>query len=75
MILSDKHFKEVKSLTEEKVAQLDQYVKVLKLDTNFWLYYGRTRLNDETGNTITCQLYGENVFVNGGLKYKYFTDK
>lgn len=50
MIFSDKEFQKVKSLTEDKVEELDKYVEMLKLDTNNWIYYGRTRFGDETGS-------------------------
>ena len=31
------------------------------LDTNSWIYFARTRLNDQTGHTIKCTFYGKDV--------------
>lgn len=50
MILSDEDHKQIKNLTAEKVKYLDDWVVKLKMDIYLFLYIGRTRLGDETGN-------------------------
>lgn len=50
MILSDKDHSSVKNLTAQKVNELDKWVNKLMLDTHKYLYIGRTRIGDNTGN-------------------------
>ena len=50
MILSDTDYKSVKNLTAEKVHHLDKWANEIYLDTYRWLYIGRTRHGDDTGN-------------------------
>ena len=50
MIMSEEDHRSVKNLTAEKVNQLDQLVRELRLDIHKYLYVGRTRIGDETGH-------------------------
>lgn len=40
------------------MKRFDLITNKLKLDTNRWVYIGRTRLNDQTGNQIKCTYHG-----------------
>lgn len=43
------------------MQRLDECISKLKLDSYKWLYIGRTRLNDQTGNQIECIYHGKDV--------------
>lgn len=58
MLLSDKDHSSIKNLTAEKVDELDKWMVKLKLDTYRFLYIGRTRVGDETGNQVETIFYG-----------------
>ena len=60
MLMNDEQHKKVLSLTEQRVEELDQLAKKLLLDTNKFVYFGRSRLNDETGRSLECIFYGQN---------------
>lgn len=49
------------NLKKDVVKRLDLLADFLMLDTNYWLYSARTRLNDETGHTINAIFHGENI--------------
>lgn len=71
MILSDSEHKAIKNLTADKVQTLDEYCVKLKMDTYRWLFVGRTRLGDETGNQIECIFYGKDRQApEANLKYE-----
>lgn len=65
MLISDKTYKQIKNLTHEQVQRLDEATKKLKMDTYQWLYNGRTRVGDETGHQIECNLVGKDVETDG----------
>ena len=60
-IMSEEEHKHVKNLNKETVKKLDILAQNLLLDTNYWLYSARTRLNDQTGHTVNCIYYGQNI--------------
>lgn len=71
MILSDKEHGDIKNLTAQKVQTLDEHCVRLKMDTYRWLFVGRTRLGDETGNQIECIFYGrDRQAPEANLKYE-----
>ena len=65
MLLDDDEHESVMSLTEETVERLDKTAKILQLDEGFasYRYFGRSRLNDQTGNSIRCKLHFNAVFA------------
>lgn len=65
MLISDKTFKQIKNLTHEQVQRLDDATIKLKMDTYQWLYNGRTRIGDQTGHQIECNLVGKDVHTQG----------
>lgn len=58
MIMSNKDHKKVLNLTDEQVQKLDDGTEKLKLDTYQWLYIGRTRIGDQTGQQIEALYHG-----------------
>lgn len=62
MLLSDSEHSTVKNLSVEKVNQLDELATKLKLDIGKWLYVGRSRKGDETGNQIEVIFYGKDTY-------------
>jgi len=69
MLLSDDEHEKVKNLPEDVVQRIDEMTYHLKMDTYRWIYIGRSRLNDETGNQIQCTFYGKNVTTQGAAPY------
>lgn len=59
MILSDDEHGNIKNLTAQKVQELDEWTVKLKLDIYQFLYIGRTRIGDDTGNQIEVIYYGK----------------
>jgi hypothetical protein len=63
MLLSEKEHQSVKNLTEEQIKSLDEAAVKLKMDTYQWLYIGRSRIGDETGNQIEVTFHGNDLLV------------
>ena len=49
-------------MTAQKVKSLDYWAVKLKLDIQRWMYVGRSRFGDETGNQIQVIFYGKDTY-------------
>ena len=66
MIMSEEEHSTVHNLTTKEVSKLDELASSLKLDAGKWLYFSRTRQNDQSGHSIDCVLYGNDVVRQDG---------
>lgn len=59
MLLDDEEHHQVSSLTEITVSRLDESARMLELDMGeaSYKYFGRSRMNDQTGNSIRCKIH------------------
>ena len=69
MLLSEEDHHNVKNLDENQVNQLDKWAVKLKLDISRWLYVGRSRQGDESGNQIEVIFHGKDIYS------KYWGDR
>lgn len=61
MLLNDDEHEQVLNLTGEQVQRLDDATVKMRMDSNRYIYNGRTRAGDETGSQMQILLYGKNM--------------
>jgi len=69
MLLSDTEHSTVRNLTVDKVQSMDEIAVKLKIDIGKWLYVGRSRKGDESGNQIEVIFYARDTYC------KYYGSK
>lgn len=62
-LIDETEHQNIKNLTGEQVNRLDEATFKLKMDTQRYLYSGRSRHGDESGHQLECIFYGKDVGI------------